>query len=148
MVAIHELKETKPLAVRQAQEVVVRMKNDIGILFELSTLISQRGVNILAVSGGVCGEDCLVRLVADDTGRTKEVLVEHGFAPQEESVILVELPHRPGTLTQVTKTLAQGGIDIHHVYAAATQDQDKCLLAFHSSNDEEALVKLKEMQGE
>lgn len=124
------------------------MKNDIGILFELSTLVSQRGVNILAINGGVCGDACIVRLVTDDDRQVKEVLAEHDFALQEESVVLVELPHEPGMLKQVTKAMAQGGIDIRNVYAAATQDQDKCLLVFHSSNDEEAMVRLKEIQGD
>lgn len=148
MIAIHEPKETKPLAVRQGKEVVVRMKNDIGILFELSALVSQRGVNILAINGGVCGEDCLIRLVTDDNCQAVEVLAEHNFALHEESVVLVELPHEPGMLKQVTKAMAQGGIDIRNVYAAATQDQDRCLLVFHSSNDEEATARLKEIQGE
>ncbi len=44
--------------------------------------------------------------------------------------------------------LAQGGIDIRNVYAAATEDQDECLLVFQSSNDEEAVARLKEIQGE
>jgi hypothetical protein len=148
MVAIHEQQETKALSVRRGQEIVVRMKNDIGILFELSTLVSLKGANILAVNGGACGEECVIRLITDDNRKTKDVLTEHDFVPQEESVVLVELPHRPGMLKTVTKTLAQAGIDIRNVYAAATLDQDKCLLVFHSSNDEEALAKLKEMEGQ
>jgi hypothetical protein len=122
------------------------MKNDIGVLFELATLVSQQGVNILAVNGAVCGEECLIRLIADDNRKALEVLAEHRFAPQEEDVVLVELPHRPAMLKQVTKAMAEAGIDIHHVYAAATSEQDQCLLVFHTSDDDDAVAKLKQSQ--
>jgi hypothetical protein len=148
MVAIQEPKESRVLAVTQGQEVILRMRNDIGILFELSTLLTARDVNILALSGAVCGETCLVRLLADDHLKAKDVLVEHHFTPEEETVVLVELSHRPGMLKQVTKALAQEGLDISHIYAAATRAQDRCLLVFHCSNDEEALARLKAMESE
>jgi hypothetical protein len=145
MVAIHEPKESKTLSVRQAQEIVVRRKNDIGILFELSSLVSESGVNILAVNGAVCGEDCVIRLVTDDNRKTKNILTEHRFKPQEESVVLVELPNRPGSLKRLSMQLAEGSIDIRHIYAATTQDHDKCLVVFESSRDEEAVARLKDV---
>jgi hypothetical protein len=146
MVAVVEPKETTALAVQRGQEVVVRRKNEIGILFQISTLLSDRDVNILGVNAGVCGEDCLIRFITDNNRKAKDVLAANNFTPGDESVVLVELPHRPGMLKQVTKTLAQDGIDIRHVYAASTREQDKCLLVFHSSNDEGAIAKLKEIK--
>lgn len=148
MATVVERKETKTLTVERGQEVVVSRKNDIGILFQISTILSERAVNILGVSAGVCGEDCLVRLVTDDSRKTKDILAENNFTPKEENVVLVKLAHRPGMLKQVTKTLAEEGIDIRHIYAAAAKDEDKCLLVFHSSNDEAVLAKLKGIESE
>jgi hypothetical protein len=148
MIAIQEPKESRVLAVTQGQEVILRMQNDIGILFELSTLLTARDVNILAINGAVCGKTCLVRLLADDHQKAKDVLAENLFTPEEDTVVLVELSHRPGMLKQVAKALAQEGLDIRHVYAAATRKQDTCLLVFHCSNDEEALARLKAMESE
>ena len=145
MGAVVERAETKSLTVQRGREVVVRRTNDVGILFQISTLLSKMDVNILGVSAGVCGEDCLIRLITDDNRKTKDVLAAGNFAPEEENVVLVELPNRPGMLKQVTKILAQEGIDVRHVYAAATKEQDKCLLVFHSSNDDVALAKLNEI---
>ncbi len=146
MVAIAEQKKASILAVERGQEVVVTRKNDVGILFQISTLLSNNGVNILGVSAGVCGEDCLIRLITDDNRKAKDVLAANSFLSEEESVILVDLANRPGTLKQVTKALAQEGIDIRHIYAATDKEQDKCLLVFHSSNDDVALAKLNELQ--
>ena len=148
MVTAVERSNTQSISVGQSQEIVVKRRNDVGILFELSTLLSDRGVNILGVSAGVCGEECLIRLMTDDNRQAKDVLAANNFTPDEEDVVLVRLLHRPGTLKQVTKALAQEGIDLRHVYAAADREQDKCLLVFHSSNDESALAKLQELQVE
>ena len=145
MVAIAEQRQTTGVAVERGQEIVVRTKNDVGILFHISTLLSKIDVNILGVSAGVCGEDCLIRLITDDNAKTKEVLTASNFVVEQENVIQVELPHKPGTLKQVTKLLAEEGIDIRHVYAAASKGQAKCLLVFHSSDDDIALTKLDAM---
>jgi hypothetical protein len=146
MVALAEQKKASILAVKRGQEVVVRRKNDIGILFHISTLLSENDVNILGVSAGVCGEDCLIRLITDDNRKAEDVLSANSFLSDEESVVLVDVSHRSGTLKQLTKVLAQEGIDIRHVYAAADKEEDKCLFVLHSSNDEVALAKLNECQ--
>ena len=146
MVTAVEPKETMSLKFERSQEILVRKKNDVGILFEISTLLSAQSVNILGVSAGVCGEECLIRLITDDNTKAKDVLAANYFVPEEENVILVEMPHRPGSLKQMTKALAQEGIDIRHIYAAADRDSDKCMLVFHSSNDEVAMAKLKEIE--
>ncbi len=146
MFAVAERTESTILAAERGQEVVVRRKNDIGILFHISALLSDKDVNILGTSAGTCGDDCLIRLITADNRRAKELLAENGFVCQEESVVLVNLPHRPGMLKQVTKVLAQEGIDIRHVYAAADKGQGNCLVVFHTSNDDVALAKLKDIQ--
>jgi hypothetical protein len=148
MVAVAEQKIASILTVQRGQEVVVRRRNDIGILFQISTLLSNDDVNILGISTGVCGEDCLVRLITDDNRKAEDVLAANSFMPTEESVVLVDLSHRPGTLKQLTKVLTQEGIDIRHIYAAADKEQDKCLLVFHSSNDDVAFTKLKEIEAD
>lgn len=136
-------RESRTFSVSQGMEVVVRMKNRCGILAEIAKLVSDQGLNVLALNGAKCGEDCVVRLMTDDNLRAKDVLAEKNFEPQEEGVVIVELANKPGMLKRVADTLANEGIDICHVYATAGQEDDKCLLVFHSSDDEHALVTLQ-----
>ncbi|MEN6497276.1 MAG: ACT domain-containing protein [Thermoguttaceae bacterium] len=131
---------------KQGKEVVVRIRNSIGLLFELTKLLSEKGVGILAVNGMVLGEDCVVRVVTNDNLRAKDALVAANYAPHEENVIVIDLPHKPGMLRRVAEILAQEDIDIHHLYATALEEQDKSLLVFHTSNDHHALTKLKDLK--
>src|SRR3974377_2102521 len=96
MVAVLEPQETKTFSAKQGKEVVVRMKNRIGILAEIAKLVSEKGVNVLALNAAVCGEDCVVRLMTDDNLRARDVLAAKNFAPQEEGVVVLELTQRPG----------------------------------------------------
>ena len=47
-------------------------------------------------------------------------------------------------LRRTAETVAKAGIDIHHIYATVAEEDEKCLLVFHSSNDSHALVLLNE----
>ena len=133
------------LEARQGKEIVLRMKSRIGLLFEVSKLLAEKGVSILAVSGIVTGEECTIRLVTDDGLRTKEALLEKGYDPQEENAILIELPHKPGILKHISDSLTREDIDIYHIYATALDRNDSCLLVLHTADDEHAIPTLNRM---
>ncbi|MEZ6070359.1 MAG: hypothetical protein R3C10_08775 [Pirellulales bacterium] len=132
------------LKTRQGKEVVVRMANQIGGLAKFSKHVAERGVNVLAMNAWVEGEEAVVRLVTDDTLRTMDVLNENGFEPQERSVVLVDAAHRPGILRHLTDTLARENIDLTHLYASATIEQDDCLVVLNSSDNDRAMVVLND----
>ena len=80
------------------------------------------------------------------TDPVRDYLRAKGYAPREESVILMELPHKPGMLKRVTEVLSGESIDIHHLYATALERHEKTLLVFHTSNDEHALPRLNRVK--
>jgi len=133
------------LEAKHGKEIVLSVKNEIGLLFELSKLLSEKGIGILAVYGTVCGEECTIRLVTDDNLRAKDALTDKGYPAREEDVILVEVLHKPGMLKRVTEVMAAEEIDIHHAFATATEDQEKCLVVLHTANDEHVLPRLHQL---
>lgn len=135
------------LQARQGKEIVVAMNNESGVLFDLAKHLAERGLSILAVSGTAGGGECQIRLVTDDNLRAKDTLTEAGYKPHEEEVVILEVPHKPGMLKRVAEVLKNESIDIDHVYASALESQDKCLLILHTTNDEHAIPKLNEAQG-
>jgi hypothetical protein len=127
---------------RQGKEIVLKMKSRVGLLFEVSKLLAEKGVSILAVNGTVHGEECTIRLVTDDGLRTMDALREKDYDPQEANVIFLEVTHKPGMLKQVTDILTRENIYIHYLYATAMDEHDKCLLVLHTVNDEHAIPAL------
>ena len=130
------------LKTRPAKEVMVRMRNEIGALDTLAKTIADKGANILAVSAWVDGAQGVIHLVTDDSVRVIDALRARGYDARETNVLVTEMPHKPGMLRRVTEKLAQGDIDIHHLYATATVTQDQCLLVFATANNDRAMVLL------
>lgn len=130
------------LKARQGKEVMVRIANNVSELAKLTKVVAERGVNILAVSLWVENAELVMRLVVDDTLRAMDVLQGNGYKPQERSVVLVDAAHRPGILRHITDTLGREKIELSHLFASATMEQDVCFVVLNSSDNERAIALL------
>jgi hypothetical protein len=124
------------------KEVTVRVHNEIGVLAQLSKLIADKGINILAVCAWVEGEEAVVRLVTNDNLRVMDALRENHYNPREAGTVMVETAHKPGILRRITERLSEKSIDLHHLYATAPDNQDRILIVFASANNDQAIVLL------
>lgn len=130
------------LNARIGKEIVVRVRNEIGVVAQLTKLIADKGINVLAMNGWVEGQDAVIRLVTSDNLRVMDALREKHYNPHEKNVVFLEAAHKPGKLRHITEILAKEGIDLLHLYASATEDMDKCLVVFECANNDRAVVLL------
>jgi hypothetical protein len=126
------------LKARIGKEAVIRMPNQMGVLAQLAKVAADKGVNILAVSGWVEGNDAVVRFVADDHLRVVEAFREKKFSLYEKEVVITEVANKAGTLRRLTETLAEKGIDLRYLYATASDNQAHSLVVFGSSDNARA----------
>ena len=126
---------------RMAKEAIIRIRNRIGVLAQVTKTIADKGVNIEAVIATVEGGDAVIRLVTGDHQRTIDVLRELRPDVQEAKVVLAEVEHKPGLLRHITEKLAQENIDLYYLYGTAT-DAHTCLVAFASANNDRAVMVL------
>ena len=127
---------------RIGKEIVVKVKNEIGVLHAMSKLLAEKGVNILALHGAVGDGNAVVRLVTTDNLRAGDVLRAKNFAPVEQECVLIDLPHKPGMLRGITEKLAAEDIDLTSVYATAGEMQDQCLVVLGCTRHDHAVVVL------
>jgi hypothetical protein len=130
------------LSTRHAKEIIVRMTNEIGALDRMAKAVADKGFNLLAVSAWVEGADAVIRLVTEDTVRVADTLKAQGYQAREGDVLVSDVPHKPGMLRHITDRLAEGGIDIHHLYATASFAQDRSTVVFATANNDRAMVLL------
>lgn len=130
------------LTARSGKEVVLRMPNAIGTLNIVARTLADKGINLLAVTSWVEGEQVVVRLLTDDTARAIDALRAQKRDVREVDVIVMEVPHKPGMLRRITEQLVDDEIDIHHLYATAPAAQDRCLVVFATANNDRAIVRL------
>ncbi|MCH8983442.1 MAG: ACT domain-containing protein [Acidobacteria bacterium] len=97
-------------------EFVVQMENRPGRLASLTEALAAFGVNIEALTAyGTDGEGT-VRLIVNDAATTRRVLEEAALSNEEHAVLTVSLPHQPGELARLTRTIADVGINIDAIY--------------------------------
>lgn len=97
-------------------EFVVEMENRPGRLASLAEALAAFGVNIEALTAYGHDGDSSVRLIVDDAATTRRVLGEADLRYDENRVLSVQLPHRPGELANMTRLLADVGVNIEAIY--------------------------------
>lgn len=132
------------LNVSHGKEIVLHVKNDMGVLEEITRLIAERGVSVIAVLATTEEDMCQLHLVTTDNLRACDLLEEHAYAPVEESVVLVDVPHKAGMLKRLTKRLDADGIDIRQFYATSRDQDANCLMVLRTTNNARAMVALSE----
>jgi hypothetical protein len=133
--------------IKQAQlgkEIVVTAVNKVGVLSDMSKLLSEHGINIDAVAGYAVDNEAKIILVTDDNVRSIDALQRVGYKSiKENEVVIVDLENKAGALKFITGKLAAEGIDIKQVYGTvcasgcpakiilSTSDNKKSLAAFN-----------------
>lgn len=97
-------------------EFTVHMANRPGQLAKLTDMLAGAGVHIEALAAFSMGEDSVVRLMASDSDEARRVLHEAGIPFNEQRVIETVVKDDPYALAQMTKNLAQSGVNIEAMY--------------------------------
>lgn len=133
------------ISAKHCKEISVRVLNDIGILAQLTKIVADKGVNILAAAAWVEEENKgVVHLVTDDNLRAIDALRAHNYAPVEINSIEVNMHHSPGMLSSICQKIGNSGINIHYLYASAPVSHETCLAVLSTDNNERALVLLND----
>ena len=131
-------------AAKLGMEIQVNAANKIGILADISKLLSEKGINIEGVAGYAVSGEAKIMIVTNDTLRTTDALNKAGYkGVKENQVVIVELENRPGALKTVTSVLAASKIDIKQVYGTACISGCPAQLILSTSDNDKALVELK-----
>ena len=125
------------------KEIVIRTENRVGLLKEISQLLSDMGINIQAVHVEATPEEAEVHLLTDAQLYAREALVGAELPVEEREVVSVELPKRPGFLRKITDALARHGLNIHYLYATAAEGCGKSLVILSCSNNGKAVLTLR-----
>ena len=127
------------------KEIVVTVVNKIGVLADISKLIADHGVNIVAVAGYADqANNAKIMLISEDSLRTLEALKKSGYSSAiEKETIILELENRPGALKDITAKLAKEGIDIKQVYGTACAHDCPATMVISTSDNAKALVAFK-----
>ena len=99
-----------------AKQLTVFIENRTGRLSEVLGVLKDAGVNILSLSLADTTEFGLLRLIVDDAAKGKEKLTENGFSSLLSNVLIIEIPHKAGSLQSFLKSADASGVNIEYMY--------------------------------
>jgi hypothetical protein len=106
---------TEAIPVREFQ---LTVRNQPGSFAKVAAALGDAGVAIEVAAGmGRHGEG-LIRLVADDSVKTRLVLRSLGISFEEKEVLVVDVGSHPHGLADVLDRLAAAGVNVESAYAA------------------------------
>lgn len=118
---------------------LVTAKNEIGVAADVSALLSQKGVNLRAICGWGEGAKGTVMVVPENTDKAREALKNSNYQVSDQEVVLIEVPHRVGSLTSVAEKIKKAGININFIYATADKSGKYSLIVINGADNRRIL---------
>ena len=129
-----------------ATEITATFKDSIGITSKIAGALAEEKVNILAGTGYAAGfmrRKATFNFIIEDFARAEKVLDDVGADDiQEQSILLVQTPNRPGALERVTGIISKANINIYYFYAT-TSTSRTATSVIKTANDRKALKVLQ-----
>lgn len=106
------------------KQLSVFLPNRPGILAHTCAILSEAGVNILAMAVHDTMDSAVVRFLVDQPTKAILLLEQEEFYVQEQDVLVVEIDNQAGTLARICQSLAEADINIAYAYCTATPRQE------------------------
>jgi hypothetical protein len=98
---------------------VIEIANEPGALAEVAAAISDAGVNLAAATCMGSADNVELHILVPHAEAAKHALaISHLAVNREREVVVVEVEDRPGVLADLTRKVAQAGVDLDLVYVA------------------------------
>lgn len=124
---------------RIQKQLTVFLENRPGNLARVCSILSEAGINILALAIHDTVDNAVVRFLVDLPTKALLLLEEEELYVMEQDVIVLEVLNQKGELTRLCQCLAQADINISYAYCTARPDQHSGCLVLKVDHPERAL---------
>jgi hypothetical protein len=128
---------------RLQQEIVLRSEDRVGVLADITRLLSDMGINLLSVRVRTSEGVAIVHILSNSQSYASDALRDAGFELSERDVVLLELPHYPGFLRRASEALARKQITIEDLHVSVPEDGKVGIVVLRCSNNAHAIQILR-----
>ena len=105
-------------------------ENRVGRLYDLTALLKNNNVHVMALTVLDTTDSSILRLIVDDPDKARELMINNDFPYTEVDVLAVEISDE-SELKDVLAALLEAEINIHYVYSFIKRPEGKSALAFN-----------------
>lgn len=122
------------------KQLSVFLPNRPGALARACSVLSDSSINLVAVAVHDTIDNAVVRFLVDQPTKALLLLEQEDFYVIEQDVVMIDIEHHPGVLTEVCQKLAQADINIAYAYCTANTKEKGCgCLVLRTDEPERAL---------
>ena len=122
-----------------AKQLSVFIENRKGRLGEVLGVLKENRVNILSISLADTTEYGLLRLIVNDPVKACDVLLAAGFSSMTTDVLIIKVPHEPGSLEKILTVVAENNVNIEYMYGLSVEAEGASIVM--KTNDLDAACK-------
>ena len=116
------------------KELQIMTEDKVGMLAEVTSLVSSAGVNIEAMCAyGMQGKATFL-LITSDNNKVKQAIAKKGWGVEEHDVVVTTLADKTGTASEVANTLKAKNINL--LYSYVTCSNNTCKIVMRAENSE------------
>jgi hypothetical protein len=119
------------------------VENRPGQLHEPLRVLAKAGIDLKTLALADTKDFGILRLIVSDWQQAKAALEADGRVVRVTEVVAIEVPDRPGGLSEILETLAARQLDIEYMYAFAPGRGDSAVMIFRFDRPQEAIAALQ-----
>jgi hypothetical protein len=101
------------------KDLTIELEEQVGTVAAAAEALGKAGVNIEGICGFVVGGKGVGHVLVEDAGKARQALQSAGArVTAEQDVLVMNIEDRPGALGQLTRKIADAGVNLSAVYLA------------------------------
>jgi hypothetical protein len=121
-----------------AYHLSVFVVNEPGKLEKITRALTEKGLNIRAISMASTGEFGVVRVLVNDPDRGLEALKEGRFTVTRRRILVALIDDRPGAMHELLVTLTSAKVNVEDCYGFVIEEGKKAAIVFEVEKFPEA----------
>ena len=127
----------------KVEQISVFIENKSGRLSEVTAILFESAINILALTLLDTSDFGVMRLIVDKTEPAVRSLKDNGFTVSKTEVVAVRVVDRPGGLHQILTIIKDAGINLEYMYDYVRHINNDAILIIRFDDMENAVQTLK-----
>ena len=128
----------------KVEQLSVFVENKSGKLAEITAILYEANINILALTLLDTSDFGVMRLIVDNCELARQALKDNGFTVSKTEVAAVQVADHPGGLHKVLTILKDAGINVEYMYDFVRQLENNAVLIFRFDDMHKAIDALRD----
>jgi hypothetical protein len=113
-----------------AHHLSIFVVNEPGKLEKITRVLTEKGLNIRAVSMASTGEFGVVRVLVNDPDAGLAALKDHGFTVTKRRILVAAIDDRPGAMHELLVTLSARNVNVEDCYGFVIEEGKRAAIVF------------------